>query len=104
MVSLVEFQDLLRELKKLDRSVLIRLKKGGLHRQTNFLRVIKVIDNAAFFMDQTTGVGIFIADLSSILEFELDGNHLPYIAHESYPLTIEATDSSSSATSLLSAS
>jgi hypothetical protein len=85
-VSTLSFRRLLHEIRDNQPDVSVRLRHLGKMWMTNFSVLVKVTDKGAIFADRATGEFTYVADLNSIVQFEIDSRFREYHPHFHYEL------------------
>jgi hypothetical protein len=86
-LSVTELSRLLVTIAEQRLGVCFRFRLMGEMWYPNFVRVLKVTDKGALLNDETKNKIISIADLSSVIQFELDASLHNYEPHFHYEVT-----------------
>jgi len=87
-ISISELKRLLYDLHDKQSYTCIRFRLLGEMWQKNFFRIFSINDDTAIFSDETSGRLLKIADLMSIMQFELDHNFQQFIAYFHYDVSM----------------
>ena len=91
-ISISELKRLLYDLHDKQSYTCIRFRLLGEMWQKNFFRIFSINDDTAIFSDEISGRLLKIADLMSIMQFELDHNFQQFIAYFHYDVSmVDAT-------------
>jgi hypothetical protein len=77
-VNILEFRRLLFELKDFSPQTCIRFRLIGEMWQPNHLRILRLTEKGISLLDQSQNKLLFIQDLQSVMQFELDGSFQHY--------------------------
>ena len=84
LISVLELRRLMTELQEKRPDVCIRLRQLGEMWAVNFTRIILVTEKGAMLNDEVTDKLITIADLSNIMQFEIDNQFQNFQPHFHY--------------------
>src|SRR6186713_1400550 len=87
-ISISELKRLLYDLHDKQSYTCIRVRLLGEMWQKNFLRISSINDDAVIFSDETSRKLLKIADLMTIMQFELDHNFQQFIAYFHYGVSM----------------
>jgi hypothetical protein len=91
-IATLELRRLLFELKDIRQDICIRFRMLGELWQNNFHHVVKLTDDGAVFREEGSNRLLFVKDLKSIIQFEIDKPFQNYKPHNHYnvdPLVVD---------------
>jgi hypothetical protein len=89
-ISILELKRLAIELKEKQPDICFRYRLMGEMWHPNFLKIIKVHGDGITLDDEVANKLIFINDLSTIMQFELDGRFQSFQPHFHYEVVIRS--------------
>ena len=87
-ISISELKRLLYDLHDNQSNTCIRVRLLGEMWQKNFMRLFSINDDAVIFSDEPSGRLLKIADLMTIMQFELDHNFQQFVAYFHYDVSM----------------
>lgn len=89
-ISVLDLRRLLFDLKKHGRGGCIRFRLLGEMWQLRHSKVLNITEHGAAFIEEGTNKLIFVQDLTSVIQFELDGPFQNYRPHFHYTVNFES--------------
>jgi hypothetical protein len=84
VISTLELRRLLFDLKDKRADVCVRFRVLGEMWRSSFMRIVHVTENGAIFENEQTNDWITLADLSEIMQFEIDNRFQHFQPHFHY--------------------
>jgi len=89
LISVLELKRLLVTIVDSYSTVCIRYRILGEMWQPHFMRVIRVTENGVVLEDERNQRMVILADLSQIMQFEIDGRIHQYVPNNHYEVTLK---------------
>jgi hypothetical protein len=84
LITTLRLRELLFDVKDKRPDVCFRFRLTGQLWQPNFSRLVKIIEKGTVLHDETIDEFVFIADLSDIMQFEIDQRYREFQPHFHY--------------------
>lgn len=86
-ITTITLRNFLNDLHLRGLSLGVRFRMLGEMWKPNFMKVVKITDRGAIFTDEATKEFVFVADLSDIVQFEIDDRHREFEPHHHYEVS-----------------